>query len=87
MWRELFAFYWQRLRDWWLPDYCLDGRPESSHFHRRRHTREYRLKKRLVQRLWLGFALLILIAPTLPLLAGGGLFTTFVAFAILDESA
>jgi hypothetical protein len=58
----------------------------SSRAQARRRTPAYRAKQRLVKDLWLGAGLLILVQPVLPLAMIIGLLTTFIAFAILDET-
>ncbi|WP_444909498.1 hypothetical protein [Microbulbifer sp. TRSA005] len=53
----------------------------------RRYKYQYRQKKALVRWLWIGVSLVMLCFPLLPLVVGLAFFTTFLSFAILDETA
>lgn len=70
-----------------LGAWCRRNRCEHSSAHQRRLTAPYRRKQRLVRQLWLASALVILLQPQLALALILGLLTTFVSFAILDETA
>lgn len=61
--------------------------PDPDNHHARRYTRRYRLKKGWVKNLWIGTSLLMLCFPLLPFVLALGLFTSFLSFAILDETA
>ena len=63
---------------------CL---PDPNDDHRRRYSRNYRQKKGWVKNLWIGTSLLMLCFPLLPFVLGLGLLTSFLSFAILDETA
>jgi hypothetical protein len=69
-----------------LGAWCRRNRCEHSPAHQRRLSARYRGKQRVVRHLWLSSALLILLRPELPLALILGLLTTFVSFAILDET-
>ena len=84
---EFVKFYWQLLASCWKPAWLDSQQPDSSHFHRRRYTVEYRKKRRLVRDLWLGVGLLMLCFPIAAVFVGVGLFTTFLSFMILDETS
>lgn len=51
------------------------------------HSRRYRLKRSWVKNLWIGTSLLMLCFPLLPFVLAVGLLTSFLSFAILDETA
>ncbi|WP_250460767.1 hypothetical protein [Microbulbifer litoralis] len=61
--------------------------PDPQDDHTRRYTRDYRLKKSWVKNLWIGASLLMLCFPLLPVVLALGLLTSFLSFAILDETA
>lgn len=61
--------------------------PDEEHFYRRTFTKRYQAKLRLVKNLWIVSGLLMLAFPLLPFIASLGLFTTFISFSILDETA
>lgn len=78
----------QRLCRYLLPEWLLDRQPDPTHAHRRRFTRCYRRKRRIVKSLWIVSGLAMLLqgaAPVfvLPIALG----TTFAAFCILDETS
>ncbi len=50
-------------------------------------TARYRNKKRIVKGLWIASGLMMLSYPLLSFMVTLGLFTTFLSFTILDESA
>ncbi len=60
--------------------------PESHPLHRLQGKR-YQDKKQIVKVLWIAAGTLMLIYPLLPFIVTLGLFTTFISFTILDESA
>lgn len=55
--------------------------------HLRRYSRRYKVKRGWVKNLWIGTSLLMLCFPLLPFILAIGLFTSFLSFAILDETA
>lgn len=59
---------------------------DSCHPQRRLQSPQYRQKKRVVRGLWIATGLLMLIFPLAHFMVTLGLFTTFLAFTILDES-
>ena len=61
--------------------------PDENDSHLRRYTRSYRIKRNWVKNLWIGASLLMICFPLLPFVLGLGLFTSFLSFAILDETA
>ena len=81
----LLAFYLELFRLSMLPQSCHDCSPNADDPHRRRFTRDYLRRKGLVKNLWLLTVGSWLAFPVAPYLAATGLFTTMVAFAILDE--
>ena len=83
----LIRFYCTLLVRTFLPresEICL---PDPGDHHSRRYTRSYRLKKSWVKNLWIGTSLLMLCFPLLPFVLAIGLLTSFLSFAILDETA
>ncbi|BBM03685.1 hypothetical protein [Microbulbifer sp. GL-2] len=60
---------------------------DRDFFHARRYSYQYRQKKGLVRWLWIAVLVVMLCFPLLPLMLGLGFFTTFLSFAILDETA
>lgn len=61
--------------------------PDVDDSHTRRYSRSYRLKRGRVKNLWIGTSLLMLCFPLLPFVLSLGLLTSFLSFAILDETA
>jgi len=61
--------------------------PDPDDPHSRRYTRRYRMKKGWVKNLWIGSSLLMICFPLLPVVLALGLLTSFLSFAILDETA
>lgn len=61
--------------------------PREDDDHLRRYSRRYRVKRSWVKNLWIGSSLLMLCFPLLPFMLAVGLFTSFLSFAILDETA
>lgn len=87
MLKSIVVFYWKLWQQLtWQPPWLLSEIPSRSHFHRRRLTRVYRKKQRLVRALWFGALLVMLALPILPLVVAISLFTTFISFSILDET-
>lgn len=83
----LIRFYCTFLVRTFLPqesEICL---PDPNDDHSRRYSRAYRLKKSWVKNLWIGTSLLMLCFPLLPFVLALGLLTSFLSFAILDETA
>lgn len=92
MFKAFVLFYWGMLlrgvsaRDLWQPEWMERDQPDARHFHRRRFTRRYRKRQKVVERVWLVAATLLFFFPSPPLAVGGILFSTFLSFCILDES-
>jgi len=61
--------------------------PDEEDDHLRRYSRRYQVKKGWVKNLWIGASLLMICFPLLPVVLALGLFTSFLSFAILDETA
>ncbi len=60
---------------------------DENHPSARLLSKRYRAKKRIVRGLWIATGLMMLSFPLLPFMVTLGLFTTFLSFSILDESA
>ena len=69
-----------------LPHWAKDRSPNLDHPHRRRFTGLYRRKKGIVRNLWIGSGLLMIVVATPALILAMALATTFLSFAILDET-
>ena len=69
-----------------LPDWTRNCAPDAGHFYRRRFTRRYRAKKRVVRDVWLGSGCVMLLIPVLPFMLALGLATILLSFVILDET-
>lgn len=76
-----------RWRQWALPDWMVDCKPDASHPHRRRFTPRYRRKQQLVKSLWICSGLVMIINPVLDLILILALATSFLSFIVLDETA
>ncbi|MFC6631686.1 hypothetical protein [Microbulbifer taiwanensis] len=61
--------------------------PSQEDSHSRRYSDRYRLKRSWVKNLWIGSSLLMLCFPLMPFVLAVGLLTSFLSFAILDETA
>lgn len=61
--------------------------PNEEDVHLRRYSRRYRVKRGWVKNLWIGSSVLMLCFPLLPFILAVSLFTSFLSFAILDETA
>ncbi|WP_445354046.1 hypothetical protein ACJJI5_11480 [Microbulbifer sp. EKSA008] len=61
--------------------------PAQLDSHTRRYTYHYQQKKSWVRNLWITSAALMLCFPVLPFVVSLAFFTTFLSFAILDETA
>ncbi len=59
---------------------------DAGHPLARLQSRQYRAKKSLVHKLWVTAGLIMLLFPQAYFMVTLGLFTTFLAFTILDES-
>ena len=70
-----------------LPHWAKNRSPSEDHPHRRRFTCPYRRKKGIVKNLWIGSGLLMIVVATPALILAMALATTFLSFAILDETA
>ncbi|MCW8885834.1 MAG: hypothetical protein OQK12_11350 [Motiliproteus sp.] len=60
---------------------------DERHPQGRMTTKRYLAKKQVVKSLWIATGTLMLIYPIVPFIVTLGLFTTFLSFTILDESA
>lgn len=69
-----------------FPPGLRNGPPDPRHFHRRRLTRRYRAKQRIVKNVWIVAGCIMLCLPSLALILAGALFTTILSFLILDET-
>ncbi|MCB1877234.1 MAG: hypothetical protein KDH88_14770 [Chromatiales bacterium] len=78
--------YWRWVCAWILPEWRRSQAPQADHFHRRRFTRSYRVKRGWVRNLWTGSGLLMLVNPQLPFVLAVGLATIFLSFVLLDET-
>ncbi|WP_226999790.1 hypothetical protein [Microbulbifer aggregans] len=63
---------------------CL---PDPEDAHSRRYSRRYRHKRGWVKNLWIAAGVLMLCFPLLPFVVPLGLLTSFISFALLDETA
>lgn len=87
MLKSIIVFYWKLLQQvTWQPSWLLSEVPSKKHFHRRRLTGVYHKKQRIVRGLWFAALLLMLAFPLLHLVVPVSLLTTFISFAILDET-
>ncbi len=75
----------RELIEWLLP-HLQTVAVDPDHPHSRRYTDKYRRKQDLVKSLWIGSGLVMISFPALPFIVGTSLFTTFMAFVILDET-
>ncbi len=83
----LIRFYCTLLVRFYLPrenEICVPSQEDS---HSRRYSDRYRLKRSWVKNLWIGSSLLMLCFPLMPFVLAVGLLTSFLSFAILDETA
>ena len=69
-----------------LPDWALDESPDLQHPHKRRFTPPYIRKKGFVKSVWIGSGLLMILVATPALVLALAMGTTFLSFAILDET-
>ncbi len=84
---EIFKFYRSLLWYQLIPDNLRNVTPDEQHCHRRRFTRRYLKKKRLVKSLWLVALAIGVVLQSPPLIFVIALFMTFLSFLILDETA
>ncbi|WP_444930895.1 hypothetical protein ACJJIF_03680 [Microbulbifer sp. SSSA002] len=85
----LFAFirfYCSKAVGFFLPPVCEIVIPSAQDSHTRRYTYAYQQKKGWVKKFWLVSITLMLCFPILPFVLTLAIFTTFLSFAILDES-
>jgi hypothetical protein len=64
----------------------LMGLEERPSCHKRRQSKAYRNKLKIVRSLWTGIGVLMLAFPYLPVIAVSAMFATCLSFAILDET-
>lgn len=78
-------------KDWLLhrvlPEWIRDESPDGQHPHKRRFTTLYMRKKGFVKSVWIGSGLLMILVATPALVLALAMGTTFLSFAILDETA
>lgn len=86
MYKAIVKFYWHLFCIQLLPAWLFQTQPDAKHFHRRRFTSKYRSKKRIVWNLWGAVALLVIFIPVVPIAVFACLLTSFLSFAILDET-
>ncbi|MBY6189360.1 hypothetical protein [Microbulbifer agarilyticus] len=83
----LLRFYCTLLVRSFFPRESEIALPDESDSHLRRYSRSYQIKRNWVKNIWIGASLLMICFPLLPFVLGLGLFTSFLSFAILDETA
>jgi hypothetical protein len=83
----LIRFYCTLLVRSFFPQENEIVKPDPADSHLRRYTRSYKLKRGWVKNLWIGTSLLMLCFPLLPFVLALGLLSSFLSFAILDETA
>lgn len=69
-----------------LPDWLRAGRVDLEQLHQRRQTSHYLARKRRVKTLWIIAGIIMLLHPKIHFIVLIGLLTTFLSFAILDDS-
>ncbi len=69
------------------PELYERRQPDENHPYRRLFTPRYLARKKIVRGIWIATGSMMLIFPQLPFVITLGLFTTFLSFSILDESA
>ena len=69
-----------------LPDWLRAGRTDLEQLHQRRQTSHYLARKRKVKTLWIIAGIIMTLHPKIYFIVLVGLLTTFLSFAILDES-
>ena len=78
-------------REWFhrciLPQWAREQSPRPDHPHRRRFTPGYRRKQGIVKNVWIASGLLMIVQPSPAIIIAIALGTTFLAFAILDETS
>ncbi|AOS97970.1 hypothetical protein AUP74_02573 [Microbulbifer aggregans] len=87
MWLAWIRFYCTLIVRTFLPresEICL---PDPEDAHSRRYSRRYRHKRGWVKNLWIAAGVLMLCFPLLPFVVPLGLLTSFISFALLDETA
>ena len=75
-----------KLFEWLMPACIRSTSPDARHYHRRRFTRAYKKKQQIVKSLWIGSGILMLLVQALPYMVVSAMFTTCLAFMILDET-
>lgn len=73
--------------EWLLPEWALSPDADPTHSHRRRYTAIYKRKQNIVKNIWISAGLVMLALPAIPLVVALALFTTFISFVVLDETA
>ena len=69
-----------------LPQWMHDQQPDEQHFYRRMFTKKHQKKRSAVKLLWIAMCCIWLVFPYPFLVISSGLFTTFLAFSLMDES-
>ncbi|MGD2082267.1 MAG: hypothetical protein PVF91_04835 [Chromatiales bacterium] len=69
-----------------LLDWLCGDREDYRAFQRRRRTRAYRVRLGWCKVLWIGSGVAVIVHPYLPFVVAIALATSFLCFAILDES-
>jgi hypothetical protein len=69
-----------------LPEWVRNRSPDAGHPHRRRFTVRYRRKKGIVKNVWIASGLLMALQSIPAVVIAIALGTTFLSFAILDET-
>lgn len=69
-----------------MPNWAKSRHPDASHFYQRRFTASYQRKKEKVKSIWMVMGCIMLMCPLIQFVVPILLFTSFVAFCILDET-
>ncbi|MFV8782680.1 hypothetical protein ACNKU7_09695 [Microbulbifer sp. SA54] len=87
MFWKLVRFYCTIVVRTFLPQESEIVLAKENDDHLRRYSKRYKIKRGWVKNLWIGTSLLMLCFPLLPFMLAIGLLTSFLSFAILDETA
>ncbi|WP_250658206.1 hypothetical protein [Alkalimarinus coralli] len=68
------------------PKWAYQKKPDPEHFYRRRFTKQYSRRKKTVKNIWIVSGFMMLAFPLIQFIVPTLLFTSFVAFCILDET-
>lgn len=72
---QLFTPHWQAFK-----------KPDPNHFYRRKFTKHYHRKKDTVKNVWIAAGCVMFAFPVIQFIIPTILFTSFIAFCILDET-